>query len=347
LPAASEDEAMAKLNLALVGAGFMGRFHAQAIAECDGARLAAVIDLAEAAGRPLAEAWGAAYLRDAEAGLGRGDLDGFVVALPDRLHEAVTCRLLEAGKPVLLEKPMAHSLAAARAIAASERKGGRLLVGHILRFDPRYVEAAAAVREGRIGQPIHASSGRFTVRDIGTRMNGTSSVCFYLGVHDVDALQWITGREIRGVYSRAVSKLMPSLGVTSEDAIFTTCEMTDGMVGQLHSGWSLPSDVPTGIWARTEVIGTEGLIDLDVRDHGLRTLSRSAWRLPDGLHWPTVNGRIMGDLHEEIRHFAQAIRDDLPFVVPVADALRAVAVNDAILRSVASGRVELVEDWRA
>ncbi|MFO1057416.1 MAG: Gfo/Idh/MocA family oxidoreductase [Dongiaceae bacterium] len=339
---------MAKLNLALVGAGFMGRFHAQTIAESDGARLAAVIDLSQQAGPPLAEAFGAAYLPDIEAGLARGDLDGFVVALPDRLHQAVACRLLEAGKPVLLEKPMAHDLKTARAIAAAERKGGgRLMVGHILRFDPRYVEAAAAVREGRIGQPIHASSGRFTVRDIGTRMNGSSSVCFYLGVHDVDALQWITGREIRSVYSRAVSKLMPSLGVASEDAIFTTCEMTDGMVGQLHFGWSLPSDVPTGIWARTEVIGSEGLIDLDVRDHGLRTLSRGRWSLPDGLHWPTVNGRIMGDLHEEVRHFAEAVREDKPFVVPVADAMRNVAVNDAILRSVASGKAETVEDWRS
>ena len=63
---------------------------------------------------------------------------------------------------------------------------------------------------------------------------------------------------------------MPSLGVKSEDAIFTTCELTNGMTGQLYFGWSLPSDIPTGIWARTEVIGTEGVIDLDVRDHGLR-----------------------------------------------------------------------------
>ncbi|MBX6320892.1 MAG: hypothetical protein IRY94_03610 [Rhodospirillaceae bacterium] len=117
-------------------------------------------------------------------------------------------------------------------------------------------------------------------------------------------------------------------------------------MGQLHFGWTLPSDAPTGIWARTEVVGTEGVIDLDVRDHGLRTLSRGHWTLPDGLHWPTVNGRIMGDLHEEVRHFIAAVRDDTPFLVPLADAMRAVAVNDAILRSVASGKAEAVEDWR-
>jgi predicted dehydrogenase len=338
---------MAKLNVALVGAGFMGQFHAQTVAESESARLAAVVDLSEKVGKPTAGKYGATWHRDIDAALAAGGIDAYVVALPDKLHQDVVCRLLEAGKPVLVEKPMAHTLAAAKAMAAAEKKGGgRLLVGHILRFDPRYVAAAEAVREGKIGEPIHATSGRFTVRDIGTRMNGSSSVCFYLGVHDVDMIQWISGAEIRTVYSRAVSKLMPSLGVKSEDAIFSTCELTNGMTGQLYFGWSLPSNIPTGIWARTEVIGTEGVIDLDVRDHGLRTLSRGSWQLPDGLHWPTVNGRITGDLYEEIRHFVVAVRDDKPFLMPLEDAMRAVAVNDAILRSVSSGKTETVEDWR-
>ena len=281
---------MTKLRIALVGAGFMGQFHAQVVAESDVAELSAVVDLNASIGKPVAERFGARYVATIEDALSQGVADAYIVALPDTLHQDVTVALLEAGLPVLVEKPMAHTLAAAKAMARAEKKGGgRLLVGHILRYDPRYAEAAASVKAGRIGEPIHATSGRFTVRDIGTRMNGSSSVCFYLGVHDVDALQWISGANIRTVYSRAVSKLMPSLGVKSEDAIFTTCELTNGMTGQLYFGWSLPSDIPTGIWARTEVIGTEGVIDLDVRDHGLRMLSNGAWSLPDGLHWPTVN----------------------------------------------------------
>lgn len=336
---------MSKLRIALVGAGFMGRFHAQVVAESDVAELSAIVDLDAEIGKAAAEHFGTRHVGGIEEALKSDVADAYVVALPDKLHQDVTVALLEAGKAVLVEKPMAHTLEAAKAMARAERRGGgRLLVGHILRFDPRYVEAAA-VKAGRIGEPIHASSGRFSVRDIGIRMNGSSSVCFYLGVHDVDALQWISGCDVKTVYSRAVSKLMPSLGVRSEDAIFTTCELTNGMSGQLYFGWSLPSDIPTGIWARTEVVGTEGIIDLDVRDHGLRLLSKGAWSLPDGLHWPTVNARITGDLFEEVRHFATALRDDEPFLLPVADALRAVAVNDAILRSVKSGKAETVESW--
>ncbi|MBV9219082.1 MAG: Gfo/Idh/MocA family oxidoreductase [Methylobacteriaceae bacterium] len=337
---------MKKLRIGVVGVGFIGQLHARTVAESETAELAAVVDLAAAHGKAIAERYSTNYFADVEQACSAG-VEAFIVALPDTVHMETTCRLLELGRSVLVEKPMAHSLAAAKAMAAAERQGGgRLLVAHILRFDPRYVQAADAVRQGRIGQPVHASSGRFTVRDVGVRLNGTSSPCFYLGVHDVDALQWITGASIARVYSRAVAKLMPRLGVKSDDAIFTTCELADGTTGQLYCGWTLPSDIPTGIWARTEVIGTEGVIDLDVRDHGLRIHSSGAWALPDGLHWPEVNGRIMGDLREEVTHFAEAVRTEKPFVMSVAEALRAVAANDAILRSVASGQPEAVESWR-
>lgn len=337
---------MSKLRIGIVGAGFMGLLHARVVADSDLGTVSAIIDPNLDLGRKAAGDFGATHYADAEVALSADAADAYIVAAPDALHESVTCALLDAGKPVLLEKPMAHTLAAAKAIARSaEKSGARLLVGHILRFDPRYAAAAAAVREGRIGAPIHATSGRFTNREVGTRMNGASSVCFYLGVHDVDMLQWITGCNVRAVYSRAVSKLMPSLGVQSEDAIFTTVEMENGMAGQLYFGWTLPEHVPTGIWARTEVIGTEGMIDIDVRDHGLRVLSGGRWSLPDGLHWPTTNDHITGNLFEEVRHFIAAVRNDQPFIMPVADALRAVAVNDAILRSVKSGLRETVEDW--
>jgi myo-inositol 2-dehydrogenase/D-chiro-inositol 1-dehydrogenase len=335
---------MSKLQLAVVGAGFIGQLHARAVAESEDARVAAVIDVDAAPARATAERFGARWYRDIDAACAAGGIDAFIVAVPDALHAETTCRLLERGRPVMVEKPMAHSLAAAKEMAAAERRGGgRLLVAHILRFDPRYVEAAAAVREGRIGAPIHGASGRLTRCEAGVRIAGTSSPTLYLGVHDVDALQWITGAAITSVYSRAVSKLMPALGIAAADAVFSTCTLENGITGQLHCGWSLPDEVPTGIWARTEVIGTEGIIDLDVRDHGLRMLSRGRWSLPDGLHWPEVNGRIMGDLHEEVRHFVEALRTDRPFVIAVAEAMRNVAVNDAILRSLASGRPEAVE----
>lgn len=334
-----------RTRLALVGAGFMGQFHAQAIASCDVAELTAVVDTNPEA-RVVADRYDARYLDSIDAALAADDIDGFVVAVPDRLHVEPASALLAAGRSVLLEKPLADTLEGARAISAAEREGGgRLLVGHVLRYDPRYAQAAAAVRAGAIGEVLHVSSGRLAIQGLGERMNGTSSVLFYLGVHDADLVQWIADSSITRVYSRAVRKLMPARGVDSEDAIVTTLELEGGGVGQLYAGWTLRDDTPSPVNARTVVVGSEGSIEVDVHDHGLRIHDGSGYQRPDGMHWPEANGRLVGDLLEEVRHFAVAIARDEPFLMPVDDALRAVAVNDAILRSVESGMPEDVEAW--
>ena len=322
----------------------MGSLHARAIAEAESAELAAIVDIDKAAASRAAEAYGSRYLPNVEAALERTDIDAYVVALPDRSHRDVTVALLEAGRAVLLEKPMAHTLEAARAIAeAAERGGGRLLVGHILRFDPRYVTAAAAVRDGAIGELLHASAGRIGTRSYGRRLQGASSVLFYVGVHDVDAIQWVSGGTIRRVYARAVSKLMQSQAIEGEDAVLSLVDFDGGGIGHLFSGWTRADNDPVAIDGRLEIFGTNGRVEVDARDHGVRVFDGASLLFPDGLHWPIVNNRLQGDLTAEITHFTRAVLDDRPFVISVIEAMQAVAVNDAILRSLASGQPEEVD----
>ena len=332
------------MNIGVVGVGFMGQLHATTVKQSEAASLAAVIDLNVERGRSVAADLGVTHYGSVEDALGDGSIDAFIVALPDRHHVEAASTLLMAGKPVLVEKPMAHDLTAARAIASAAEAGAtRLMVGQILRFDPRYAGAAKAVANGEIGEVLHAKAGRIASRLVGTRMNGTSSVLFYLGVHDADAIQWVTGHRATRVFSRAVSKLMPSLGVQSEDAILSVVDFEDGSVGQLFNGWTRTENDPIGIDGRLEIFGTEGTIEVDVRDHGLKVFGKSGLQTPDALHWPEVNGLIQGDLSAEVRHFATALETDQPFVLTVEEAMRAVALNDAILRSVKSGEPEDVE----
>ena len=334
-------------RLAVVGAGFMGRLHARAIADSDVAELVAIVDR-DPATRAVAERYGVPLHDSIEPLAGGRDVDGFIVSLPDREHVETACELLEAGHAVLLEKPIADTLAGARRIAgAARRRGARLLVAHILRFDPRYARAAAAVAAGDLGDVVHLASGRLGVRDLGRRLAESSSVLFYLGVHDVDLVQWISGRRIVRVSSFAASRLMPSLGVDAEDVIVTNAELEDGVVAQLHAGWTLRPDTPSPVNARTAVVCTEGALEIDVRDHGLRIHSNAGWQLPDALHWPETNGRITGDLSEQLRHFVAAVMHDEPFLMDVDEAVSTAAVNDAILRSVASGAVERVAQSEA
>jgi predicted dehydrogenase len=340
----SAEDRLPVVRLALVGAGFMGRLHARAIASSDVARLTVVVD-PDPRAAALAAEHGARSVGSLEEALALEDVDGFVVAVPDRAHVEPACALLAAGRAVLLEKPMADTLEGALAIAAAERSGGgRLLVGHLLRFDPRYAQAAETIAAGRLGEILFLSSGRVSSQSLGERMAGSSSVLFYLGVHDADLVQWLSGQRVTRVFSRAVSKAMAARGVPGEDAILTTCELDGGAVAQLYAGWTLRDDAPSPVNARTTVVGVEGSLEIDVRDHGLRIHDAGGYRLPDALHWPEANGRVIGDLAEELRHFAVSVAAGTPFLVGVEDALRAVAVNDAILRSVASGQPEAVRE---
>src|SRR5215217_4088766 len=95
-------------RLAIVGAGFMGRLHAKAIADSDVAQLAAVVDTDPAA-EAVAQAYGVPFHGSIEPLVGGHDVEGFVVSLPDREHVETACVLLEAGHALLLEKPIADT----------------------------------------------------------------------------------------------------------------------------------------------------------------------------------------------------------------------------------------------
>ena len=323
----------------------MGQLHARVIAESPLAQLAAIVDVDPDVAERVASSFGVAWYPSVDSICEDRQVDATIVAVPDTAHEEPATRLLQAGKAVLLEKPMAHTLDAARRIAEVARSSqSRLMVGHILRFDPRYAGAAAQVAEGVVGEPLHVTAGRFTFRDVGTRMGGRSSPCFYLGIHDIDAMQWVTGRKITRLFARAVRTVVPnSSAPPADDAIFATCELEAGVVGNLQFGWTLPNNFPSGINARLEVVGTTGSVAIDTHDHGLRVVGATGMTLPDALHWPETNQRIGGDLADEVNHFVVSVCNDKEFLVPVADAVRNVAVNDAIFRSIKSNAPETVD----
>lgn len=326
---------MKRLKMGVVGVGVMGQLHAKTINECDSAELVAIVDSNEELGRRIAEEYGVKYYSSIDNALKDDEIEAYSVVLPDRLHVDVTSKILLSGKDVLLEKPMADTLEGAKIIADASKKGGsRLMVAHIMRFDPRYVKAAEVIRNGEIGEVVHVTGKRLSYQDVGIRMNGNSSVLFYLGIHDVDAMQWVVNKKINKVFARSVSKIMPLHNVNSEDAIVASFEYEDGAIGSLTVGWSCPENMPSGINAELEIIGTKGVLSIDTSDHGIRIVRPNGVELPDGLHWPEVYGRISGNLKDEILHFVTSVRDGKKFVISVEEAMNAVAVNDAILKSI-------------
>lgn len=340
---------MNRISMAVVGAGAMGEMHARAVFDCDVTKLAAIVDPVVGKAESLAARYGVPHALDVTQLLTDNSINAYIVAVPDLLHVDVTLQILDAGRHVLLEKPMAHTLSAAQEIAAAaDRSTGRLTVAHILRHDARFVGARAAVANGSIGELVHLRGHRFVGTFVAELNNGRSPIWMYQGVHDIDLAQWISGQRITAVYCSTVSKVLPARGVPGVDAAFVNCEFENGAIGAIHFSWGLPPNTPAVMYAGIEVVGTEGMLTVDVADQGLNVMSKDGHRLPDTMHWPDVNGKISGDLAQEIRDFAMAIREDKEFVMPVEDAVAAVAVLDAIEASVESERrVEVVATPKA
>jgi predicted dehydrogenase len=322
------------LRIGVIGLGFFGGRHASVYARHPSTELVAVCDRDAARRAAVRELTGAEDFADFRHMLTRADLDAVSICLPDRLHEEAAIAAAEAGKTTLLEKPLAHDAAAARRIVeAVERCGSRLMVGHILRFDPRYVQVFRAAAPERLGKPLHLRARRHGIRATARRLGASTSILFYMGVHDVDALQWIARSLIARVHARKIE----ALGTGNEDALCAVVDFENGAIGSVDWSWAWPDGLMNGFRSSLEVVGTKSAACLDCADQGFYTLDDHGMAGGDTHLWPEVNGRIVGDLADELDHFIRASLSGSPFLQHHREAFDAIPVLDALAESARSG----------
>jgi predicted dehydrogenase len=325
---------MKPLRVGVIGLGYFGERHARVYRQLAAADLVAVCDRDASRAERLASELGADAYADFQALLARPDIDAVSICLPDREHTEAAVAAAEAGKAILLEKPLAHDAAHAKEIVdAVERNGVRFMVGHILRFDPRYVQVYEASRPETLGTPIHLKAKRNGIRGVAARVGRNASILFYMGVHDVDAMQWVARSRISRVYAQKIERL----GNGNEDALYAVVNFENGAIGSLDYSWAWPDGLMNGYKAILEIVGTKSGAFLDCSDQGFYAVSDDRMTGGDTHLWPEVNGRIVGDLHDEISHFVDAMLTGAPFVQDYRDAYDAIPVLDALAESARTG----------
>ena len=314
------------LGVGLIGLGKHGSRYARHIVEdLTDAALVAVCRRNRPEGEKLAAASGCAFYDDYHDLVASPRVDAVVVAVPPTLHPAIVEAACRAGKPLLVEKPLATSLAEARRIAAMVSASGvRAMVAHTLRFN-RTVQTVRA-HVPAIG-PLHALylSQRFEPSPLAwldRRTESGGGIVLHTGVHSFDLLRVLTGCEVTRVWCRT-SQIVTR---ETEDSFALTCQFSDPSLVAAIAG----SRAMGGRVGLLELAGAQGHLLAD-HVHGWVHLVRGSDRLTLPVPSPVPTVR------EVLHAFVRALREGTPFPISIEDGLRAVAIADAAYRSTERG----------
>ncbi|SFR64130.1 Gfo/Idh/MocA family protein [Halogeometricum limi] len=256
------------------------------------------------------------------------DVDGVVVCSTNADHLAWVERAADAGVDILCEKPLAPTVAEARAIADTCREAGvNAGVAMPLRFSQPVRNAKTAMEDGLLGDLRFLSGtnrgqmpGGWFVDE---EASGGGAVMDH-SVHIVDVVRWLTGEDVDEVYAETGTKFH-DIGV--EDVNFLSMTLTDGTEFVLDGSWSKPDEWDFWGDATLRLVGSEGVVSVDCFGQKLKQTSDDADPAIQSVYWGSNPDEGL------VRDFVDAVREDRPPMKTVADAVNDVAVVEAAYES--------------
>ena len=317
------------LKAAVIGVGSLGRHHARNYAELakEGRiEFAGVCDTNEETARTIGADISAAYFTDWKELLDKVDLVS--IATPTETHREIACTFLDRGVHALVEKPMALSVGEADAmIAAAERSGAKLMVGHLERYNP----AMVALRP-HVTNPLY-----FEIHRVSPFPNRSLDVDVVLDVmiHDLDAVQWMVGSDVEISAIHAVGIPIISDKV---DAANARLEFANGAVANITA-----SRVGTEKIRKTRFYQTNSYVVLDyaTKFASLTSLNPEAAHPLLGISVNRLEINDIEPLRGELTAFLDAIENDTEVPIPGDDGRRAVKLAVGVLERIEEHRSRL------
>ena len=327
----------AQVSFGVIGLGWHGTSHLQNLAANPRARIAAVCDLDAERLAAQADAYGVPLrFTDYHELLGRDDVDAVVIVVPDHLHREPAVAALDAGKHVLLEKPMATTVADAEAIAAAARRNeGTFMLNLSNRWMYPFAKGKEVLDGGSLGD----------VRYVHTRMANRSEVplerlrwlshshlAHWLGIHRLDIARWWIGREI--VRVRAVQRrgVLTAKGCDVPDFFQATLEFDGGAVVNLEENWILPESYPSMVDSRFYALCENGVIDVDRTRSELNIAGAEAFEASTPTNGPALDQQA-GFTYAAERHFVDCVLDGRDPLTGADDGLALTRALCAVVES--------------
>ncbi len=344
---------MSQARIAVAGAGLIGRRHIQHIVAEACAALACIVD-PDPAARNIAEQHGVLAYPSLEAMLSDSRPDGVILATPNQLHVQGGLECVAAGLPVLVEKPIADSLAAGTALVeAAEAAGVPLLVGHHRRHNPLIRAAKSAIDAGRLGRivTVHATCWFFKPDDYFApawrRQPGAGPIFVNL-IHDVDLLRHLCGdvatvqaMESNAIRSHAVEETAAII-LRFRSGALGTINVSDTSVAPWS--WEFTSGENPAYTHTPEqsymIGGTEAALAIPTLDLWRHEI-RPNWWLPLGRR--RLEFTAEDPLALQIRNFCAVIAGTARPVVSGREGLATLRVIEAVKQAASTGHTITVE----
>jgi myo-inositol 2-dehydrogenase / D-chiro-inositol 1-dehydrogenase len=329
------------LRFGLLGAGRIGRVHARAVHSTAGAELAAVADAVPAAAKAIEAEYGCPVMTIDQIEAAK-DIDAVIICTPTDTHADLIERFAKAGKAIFCEKPIDLSLARVKAcLKVVKDTKARLMVGFNRRFDPDFAAVKTAIDQGKIGSVEMVT---ITSRDPGAPpydyIQRSGGIFRDMTIHDFDMARWLLGEEPVSVQAAASVLVDSKIGELGDfDSVNVILRTAKGRMAMITNS----RRATYGYDQRIEVHGSDGVASAENhREANIEIATAAGYQRPPLLNFFMT--RYTQAYANEIAAFVKAVKDKSATPTTGDDGLRALALADAAVKSVAEGRTVQVAE---
>lgn len=327
-----------KAKAAVIGVGLIGEQHADSYAENPRAELVMVADLNPDRARTVGERHSVPSTTSLDD-VANSDAQIVSVATPDFAHYEPVMAMLEAGKHVVVEKPLATITAEAKAmVELATAKNLKLTVNLGNRWNPNFINIRDSVQSGELGDPVFAysrTSDTIWVPRTMLSWAGKSGPQWFLFAHTMDMMRWILGQEAHEVYAVGEKRILKSEGIDCYDAIQAIVKF-DSTFATFETSWIVPEAFPHIVESQLTINGSKGRLHLDDSRQGFEIssdiINKHIYARPSLWSYFKLPYTWWGAL----RDMVDCVLDGGDPKITAADGLRVTAMIEAVERSIES-----------
>lgn len=313
-----------KIGVAVIGTGFWGKNHAKAYKEIESTNLIAICDKNADRAKIIADQFGVKAYTDSKQMLKNKEIEAVSVCTWSTVLANEALIALQAGRHVLVEKPMAADVKQAeRLLKTAQNNGLHLTVGFLTRFIPGLQHIQHAIARKEIGELVCATAIRVTqwperIGDVGVIKD--------TAIHDIDVMQYLTGENPTAVFAKTGNMKHR----TFEDYAHVMLTYKDGKSAFIESNWLTPYKTRT-----LTVTGSDAIMKLDYMTQELLIEDAKAAVQP--------RFAIVEPLKLELQHFAECVTEKKKPLLTGIDGIKALKIAEAIIKSSAKNKVIKLE----